>query len=712
MWLKTTNQNDNTIDKSFSIDWKKVNKMSRERQIAYFKNLYLRILKEPVTKPTPILLGNKYFVTDERYKDILLIAYKKYNEINRDNNLNSFEIDWHKVTKMSVTERSIYFKSLIKKIENEPIKNPISFRTKFGFCVINSDKESIYRECLNQYELALNEMEHISHEPKPIETFSKNVNNTSIDKSKKRKSKTIIIPPLYAKPKGRLACSIIAISMVASYSINLVASLFSNIPLGIKKIDENIPQEKNFLNTYNMMSTDDVRKIQSAIYDGSNPYLDSKTTYIEDKIEEIQLERERQIEIERIERAKKLEQKRVSEEKARRVALIDSYFEEYCLYFNLDSDKVIQIAKDKTDNYEINLTTLFEDHLYDEVDEEAAVMVFVRQISRDRLGFKLSELGLTAKDLKRTNSRVATLSLEVESNSTEDVGNEQTAFEEIEKQNKDKLIYLFENMNPKEFLISEFNYSPSPEDLRLLEYLEFDLQLRPVVINVIFNYILGNTDDVLDHSYIQNVAKKWSNINVNTAEEALAVIEHEPTIFMSKDVEEEPDEEEDLEVYSEFVAPTLNEDGVPVARNGEVFSKFIGRISEMIDLDKNYALALCLHETWRGTSNLCVKQNNYGGMRANGNWFTFPSPEAGMIAFCTNLNAYKKYHFETKENPWQSFANVYAEGSLDWQNNVKSFHKEVIRDSEKYFGIEESQELIDETTNTTKPTKTFSMEMN
>lgn len=695
------NANVNIDNGKLLIDWKKVNKMSKENQSIYFKRLYLRILKMPIEKPVPVLLGNKYYVTDEKYKDILVEAYKRCNGTEKNSGIKHQGIDWQKVEKMTLAEREVYFKNLIKQIEREPIVDPISFSTKFGFCVINRTRESLYRDCIEQYDIALKGLsDSFKREPHETESVDKQParkkETTKVKRELKKEPKALIIPPLYVKPKGRLACSIVALAMATTYAANLVATVFSSFSAPLKKTVSLNDEAISKPSAYSMMSADEVIKLNSQVFDGTNPYLEHNSTLIEEKLEEGRLERE-----------SRLEEERLALEKARRVALIDAYFEEYCLYFNLDSEKVIQIAKDMTNDYEVSLTTLFEDHLYDDVDDEAAVMVFVRQIFRDRLGFKLSELGLTKDDLKRNNDQIETLSLDIKSNSSDSIETEQST-EDI--QNQDNLLYAFESMKPADFLMNQLNYTPSSDDLKLIDYLMLDLKLKPNIVNVILNYVLGNTDEILDHEYIKRIVVKYGKLNEISTEEAIMIVKQESEYNLKKASEEQADET-DLTIYSDFVAPTLNEDGVPVARNGEVFSKYIGRISDMIDLDKNYALALCLHETWRGTSELCLKQNNYGGMRANGDWFTFPSPEAGMIAFCINLNAYKKYHFEDKEDPWQSFANKYAEGSLSWQENYKAFYREVIRDSEKYFGTEEEVQELDETTDSVTKPKVFSMEI-
>ncbi len=695
--------------KTFVIDWKRVNKMSSAGQLAYFKKLHTDILKAPITNPVPVLLGTKYYATDEKYKDLLVEVYNRILALKEGNRITtSFEIDWKVVAKLTLAERIVYFRDVIKKIESEPIINPTAFKTSFGLSVINREREEIYKECLRHYEAALNgidlcpkesqnkrkentkklkarRFENVPIKPegqrsedtakkvedKPIEQFvlreepvtveapvekSPVEENVEIDETVRKVQKGL--PPLYVKPKGRLVCSIVATGLIVHYAANLLLSALPGIIL--PKIKEKEPEVPPSI--FSSMSIEEAMQLHHDMILANNPYFMIVDSKLEKELKDI------------TEAAlQKREEKRIAEEKAKRVALIDEYFKEYCVYFNLDCEQIIQIAKDKTNEYEISLTTLFEDHLYDDVDVEAAVMVFVRQIARDRLGFKLEELGLTKESIKGTNNQIALQSSVIEETNKLTFDTSQTAD-------------YYEHKSPVDFLRS-LSIEPTREDLNILYFLMEDFHFDYGVINVLIDYTLKIHDNQLDATFILTNAEMWRKFNVQSAAEALVVSKNVSSPIVNVD-EEEP--VEPPIVYSEFLYPTLNEDGVPVARNGEVFSEFIGRVSEMIHLDRNYSLALCLHETWRGTSTLCLQQNNYGGMRANGDWFTFPSPEAGMIAFCMNLNGYKKYNLKS----WQRFADIYAEGSENWQKNYQAFHREVIRDSEKYFGVGVEESIL------------------
>ncbi len=695
--------------KILTIDWKKVKNMSSAGQLAYFRKLYTDILKAPITNPVPVLLGTKYYATDEKYKDLLVEVYNRIHALKESNSITtSFEINWKVVAKLTLTERIVYFRDAIKKIESEPIVHPTAFKTSFGLSVINREREETYKDCLRHYEAALKgidlcpkesqnkrkddtkKLKARRHEkvPKKPElqkredivkkaedrTAEKFVSKeapikveTPVEKSPVEENVEIAetvrevqkgLPPLYVKPKGRLVCSIVATGLIVHYAAHLLLAALPGIVF--PKIKEKDPEISPSI--FSSMNLEEAMQLHHDMILANNPYFMNVDSKLEKELKDI---------TEAV--LQKREEERRAREKAKRVALIDEYFKEYCVYFNLDCEQIIQIAKEKTNEYEISLTTFFKDNLYDDVDEEAAVMVFVRQIAHDRLNFKLEELGLTRESIKGTNNQVVLRS------SVEGETNELT-FDASEPAGH------YENKRPVDFLRS-FSIEPSREDLNILYLLMEDFQFDYGVINVLIDYTLKTHDNQLDVAFILANAKQWKTLNVQSAAEALGVSKTvaSPIVY----VEEEEPVEPPI-VYSEFLYPTLNEESVPVARNGEVFSEFIGRVSEMIHLDRNYSLALCLHETWRGTSKLCLQQNNYGGMRANGEWFTFPSPEAGMIEFCMNLNGYKKYNLKS----WQRFADIYAEGSENWQKNYQAFHREVIRDSEKYFGVGVEESIL------------------
>lgn len=88
--------------------------------------------------------------------------------------------------------------------------------------------------------------------------------------------------------------------------------------------------------------------------------------------------------------------------------------------------------------------------------------------------------------------------------------------------NTGKMIYIFENTSPYDFLRSKYkNNNPTPRDLKLLEYLALDLNMKPAVINVLIDYVLKINDNKLNKAYIETIAGQWTRIGITTAKEAM-----------------------------------------------------------------------------------------------------------------------------------------------------------------------------------------------
>ncbi len=91
-----------------------------------------------------------------------------------------------------------------------------------------------------------------------------------------------------------------------------------------------------------------------------------------------------------------------------------------------------------------------------------------------------------------------------------------------------KMIYIFENTTPYDFLRSKYkNINPTSRDLRLLEYLALELGLTPAVINVLIDYVLRINDNKLNKSYVETIAGQWVRGGIKTASQAMAIAEKE-----------------------------------------------------------------------------------------------------------------------------------------------------------------------------------------
>lgn len=134
--------------------------------------------------------------------------------------------------------------------------------------------------------------------------------------------------------------------------------------------------------------------------------------------------------------------------------------------------------------------------------------------------------------------------------------------------NKGRMIYIFENTTPYDFLKSKYKVgTPSSRDLKLLEYLAVDLNLTPAVINVLIDYVLRINDNKLNKAYIETIASQWNRLGIKTAEAAMDKILKEykknskkkkidntvmPKWFDNKVVDEEISEE-DLRLQEELL---------------------------------------------------------------------------------------------------------------------------------------------------------------
>ena len=93
---------------------------------------------------------------------------------------------------------------------------------------------------------------------------------------------------------------------------------------------------------------------------------------------------------------------------------------------------------------------------------------------------------------------------------------------------RSKMIYIFENTTPYNFLKSKSNGAkPSSRDLSLLEKLLNDFKLNPGVVNVLIDYVLKINNKKLSRSYIETIASQWKRLNVETVEEAMKAAEKE-----------------------------------------------------------------------------------------------------------------------------------------------------------------------------------------
>jgi len=98
--------------------------------------------------------------------------------------------------------------------------------------------------------------------------------------------------------------------------------------------------------------------------------------------------------------------------------------------------------------------------------------------------------------------------------------------------NRSKMIYVFENTSPFDFLKNKYKgVDPTARDLKLIEYLCVDLELKPAVVNVLIDYTLKKNDNKLSRSYVETIAGQWKRKGVETASEAMDLAKKENSKF-------------------------------------------------------------------------------------------------------------------------------------------------------------------------------------
>lgn len=94
--------------------------------------------------------------------------------------------------------------------------------------------------------------------------------------------------------------------------------------------------------------------------------------------------------------------------------------------------------------------------------------------------------------------------------------------------NRGKMLYVFENTTPYDFLMGKYKgVKPTSRDLKLLEYLAVELKMKPAVINVLIDYVLRINDNKLNRNYVETIAGQWIRCNITTASTAMERAEKE-----------------------------------------------------------------------------------------------------------------------------------------------------------------------------------------
>lgn len=93
---------------------------------------------------------------------------------------------------------------------------------------------------------------------------------------------------------------------------------------------------------------------------------------------------------------------------------------------------------------------------------------------------------------------------------------------------KGRIIEVFETTSPYDFLKSKYpSGEPTARDLKLLEYLLVDIELKPAVVNVLIDYVLKQNNNKLNNAFIETIAGQWKRLGIETAKDAMATAEKE-----------------------------------------------------------------------------------------------------------------------------------------------------------------------------------------
>lgn len=91
-----------------------------------------------------------------------------------------------------------------------------------------------------------------------------------------------------------------------------------------------------------------------------------------------------------------------------------------------------------------------------------------------------------------------------------------------------RIIEVFKNTSPYDFLKSKYKgANPTNRDLKLLESLIVDLNLKPAVVNVLIDYTLKKNNNKLSVAFVETVAGHWKRQGVETASDAMTLAEKE-----------------------------------------------------------------------------------------------------------------------------------------------------------------------------------------
>ena len=139
---------------------------------------------------------------------------------------------------------------------------------------------------------------------------------------------------------------------------------------------------------------------------------------------------------------------------------------------------------------------------------------------------------------------------------------------------------------------------------------------------------------------------------------------------------------------TENIMTTMGND--QILSSGLTFSQFLGKACDNLNLNKYYLLAISYLETGMNTSSLALRNNNFGGLRGRGEYYSYTSPEEGIISFILNLKGYEKYNLADI----YELSGIYTHGnkynpSSTWVNSVERYYNEIINNPSNYFLVKD-----------------------
>lgn len=112
--------------------------------------------------------------------------------------------------------------------------------------------------------------------------------------------------------------------------------------------------------------------------------------------------------------------------------------------------------------------------------------------------------------------------------------------------NRGKIIYQFETYTPYNFLKAKNKCEPTARELRILEGLLLDQQLKPGVVNVLIDYTLKTNNNKLNKNLIEAIATSWKRSNIETVSQAMDVIEKQHKKYQKNSSYKQPNKDEKI----------------------------------------------------------------------------------------------------------------------------------------------------------------------